>query len=113
MIQIFHNPRCSKSRLGLTLLEEAKVDFEIIKYLDNPPTIRELTSIIKKIGIKPIELVRRNEAIWKEHYKGKNLTDADVITAMADHPKLIERPIVINGEKAVVGRPTELIKDII
>ncbi len=113
MIQIFHNPRCSKSRQGLALLEEAKVDFEIVKYLDNPPSKEELTSLIHKIGIKPLELVRRNEAIWKEHYKGKDLSDAEIITAMVNNPKLIERPIVINGEKAVIGRPTNLISTII
>lgn len=113
MIQIFHNPRCSKSRLGLALLEEAKVDFEIIKYLDNPPSKKELAAIVKKIGIKALDLVRKNEAIWKENYKGKNLSDSEIIGAMVNNPKLIERPIVINGDKAVVGRPTELIKDII
>ncbi len=113
MIQIFHNPRCSKSRLGLALLEEAKVDFEIIKYLDTPPSKEELTNILKKIGIKPIELVRKNEAIWKEQFKGKDLSDSEILMAMVNNPKLIERPIVINGNKAVIGRPTELIKDII
>lgn len=113
MIQIFHNPRCSKSRLGLGLLEEAKVEYEIVKYLDNPPTKEELVALIKKLGIKPIELVRKTEAIWKENYKDKDLSDAEIIAAMVSNPKLIERPIVINGEKAVIGRPTESINTII
>ena len=107
MIQIWHNPRCRKSREGLAVLEAAKIDFEIIKYLDTPPTEKELTETIRKMGIKPIDLVRTKEAIWKENFKGKELSDKEIIKAMADNPKLIERPVVINGEKAVLGRPAE------
>lgn len=113
MIQIYHNPRCSKSRHGLALLEDAKVTYEVIKYLDAPPSNAELTAIIKKLGIKPVALVRTGEAIWKEHFKGKELSDNEIIEAMVTYPKLIERPIVINGDKAVIGRPTELINEII
>lgn len=113
MIQIYHNPRCSKSRQGLALLENEKVTFEVIKYLDTPPSAAELSEIIEKLDIKPIALVRTNEAIWKENFKGKELSDSEIIEAMVAYPKLIERPIVINGNKAVIGRPLELIKDII
>jgi len=113
MIKIYHNPRCSKSRQGLAIVENAKVDFEIIKYLITPLTASELKDIIKKLGIKPIELVRVKEVIWKENYKGKDLTDAEIIEAMAQNPKLIERPIVVNGNKAVLGRPPEMIEGIV
>ncbi|MGB1269906.1 MAG: arsenate reductase (glutaredoxin) [Flavobacteriaceae bacterium] len=113
MIKIYHNNRCSKSRCGVELLENSGKEFEIVKYLDTPPTLEELKHIIDLLGIAPIQLVRKNEAIWKENYKGKQLRDAEIISAMASHPKLIERPIVINGSKAVIGRPTETILDII
>jgi len=113
MIKIYHNPRCSKSRQGLAILEASGKSFETIKYLENNLTSVELQDIIIKLGIKPIDLIRKNEAIWKSEYKGKSLTDNEIIAAMVNHPKLIERPIVINDDKAVVGRPPEAIKDII
>ena len=113
MITIYHNNRCSKSRQGVQILEDAGKEFEIVKYLEDIPTKEELTNIINLLGIKPIELVRKNEAIWKEQYKGKELSNDEVITAMVNNPKLIERPIIINGTKAVIGRPPENILDII
>ena len=113
MIKIYHNPRCSKSRQGLSLLEESGKEFEIIKYLEDQLTKKDLEDIISKLDIKPIDLIRKNEAIWKSDYKGKTLTDKEVIAAMVKHPKLIERPIVINGSRAVIGRPTEAILEII
>lgn len=113
MIKIYHNNRCSKSRLGLGVLEKSGKEFEIVKYLEDVPSKEELQDIINLLGIKPIELVRKNEAIWKQNFKGKNLSDSEIITAMINNPKLIERPIVINGNKAVIGRPTESILDII
>ncbi|MFV9550969.1 arsenate reductase (glutaredoxin) [Algibacter sp. PT7-4] len=113
MIKIYHNNRCSKSRCGLEILEKSGKNFEIIKYLENNPSTKTLTDIIKLLNIKPVELVRKNEAVWKENFKNKTLSDSDIIAAMAKYPKLIERPIVINGNKAVIGRPPELILDII
>ncbi|WP_138434112.1 arsenate reductase (glutaredoxin) [Winogradskyella algicola] len=113
MITIYHNPRCRKSREGLTLLEESGKTFEIIKYLDDLLDKEALTEIISKLGIKPIDLIRKNEAIWKSDYKNKELSDAQIINAMVEHPKLIERPIVVHSNKAVIGRPKELILDII
>jgi len=107
MIKIYHNPRCSKSRQGLAILEEKKVAVEVIKYLDNPPSREELIAILGKLAIKPIQLIRKGEAIWKENYKGKDLTDTQIIDAMLANPKLIERPIIISGDKAVIGRPPE------
>mgnify|MGYP005996374111 CR=1 FL=1 len=113
MIKIYHNPRCSKSRQGVALLESSGKEFEIIKYLENIPTKEELSTIIDKLKIKPLQLVRKNEAIWKENYKGKELSDIEIIEAMVQNPKLIERPIVINNTKAVIGRPIENIANII
>ena len=113
MIKIFHNPRCSKSRQGLELLENSGKEFEIIKYLDTVPSEKELSEIIKMLGITPIQLVRKTEKIWKEEFKNKDLTDSEIVKAMIANPKLIERPIVININKAVIGRPTENITSII
>ncbi len=113
MIKIYHNNRCSKSRCGLDILEKSGKDFEVVKYLDDVPSTKELKDIIKLLNIKPIDLVRKNEAIWKENFKNKDLSDSDIIAAMVKYPKLIERPIIINGKKAVIGRPPELILNII
>jgi len=113
MIKIYHNNRCAKSRCGLNILEKSNKDFKVVKYLDDVPTTKELKNIIKLLNIKPIDLIRKNETIWKEKFKNKELSDSDIIDAMIKFPKLIERPIVINGNKAVIGRPPELILDII
>lgn len=113
MIKIYHNPRCSKSRQGVALLEDSGKEFEIVKYLDHPLNGEELKTIISKLGISPIDLVRKNEKIWKSDYKDQSLSDNEIIAAMVTNPKLIERPIVINNEKAVVGRPPEKISEII
>jgi arsenate reductase len=113
MIHIYHNPRCSKSRQGLALLKDSGQEFEIIKYLEAELTILQLEGIILKLQIEPIELVRKNEAIWKSDYKEKTLSKNQIIEAMITNPKLIERPIVINGNKAIVGRPPEAILSII
>lgn len=112
-MKIYHNNRCRKSREGLAILEASNLPFEIINYLENPPTKEELENILILLGIKPIELVRKNEAIWKENFKNKELSDNDIINAMLQHPKLIERPIVVQNNKAVVGRPPEKIKELL
>ena len=113
MITIYHNPRCSKSRLGVAYLEEKKVAFNIVKYLEDKFTVKTLSAIITKLNIKPEQLVRKNEAIWKSDFKGKVLSDTEIIEAMVNYPKLIERPIVVNINKAVVARPTEKIDSIL
>lgn len=85
----------------------------VIKYLEDKLTVKNLTTIISKLDISPIDLVRKNEAIWKSEFKGKDLNDAKIIEAMVANPKLIERPIVINKNKAVIGRPLDAIKTIL
>lgn len=106
-MKIYHNPRCSKSRQTLQMITDAGQDIEIIKYLKDVPTEEELKSIIKLLGIAPDQLLRKGEAIFKEKFKGKTFTDEEWIKIMIEHPKLIERPIVIDGDKAVLGRPPE------
>lgn len=113
MIKIYHNPRCSKSRQGLAIVQESGEDFEIVDYMKDPLTKKDLEQIVKKLNIKPIELVRKNETIWKENFKGKTLTDDEIVEALANNPKLIERPIVVMDEKAVIGRPPENIKNLL
>lgn len=112
-MKIYHNPRCSKSRQGLAILEASNQPFQIIKYLETPISENELIEIVKLLRIKPIELVRKNESVWKENYKNKNLSDSQLIKVMVANPKLIERPIVINNGKAVIGRPPQLIENIV
>ena len=107
MIQILHNSRCGKSRNCVAFTTDLKVPFEIIPYLENPLTASDLEILIKKLGIKPIELVRQKESIWITNYKGKSLTDSDIIQALSKHPILIERPIVIDGDKAIIARDIE------
>ena len=113
MTTIYHNPRCSKSRETLQLLESKGEKLEIVLYLENTPSKKELSDIIKRLGITPLALVRKNESIWKEHYKGKELTDNQIIAAMVENPKLIERPIVLKDGKAALGRPPESVLDIL
>lgn len=102
---IYHNPRCRKSRETLKLLQEKGVDPEIKLYLDDSPNKKELREVLKKLGISAESLVRKQESIFKENYKGKEMSEEDFIDAMVKYPKLIERPIVIKGDKAVLGRP--------
>ncbi len=105
--KIYHNPRCSKSRQTLSLLEKETTDFKIIEYLENPLSFDEIEEIVEKLAIKPIDLVRKNEQIWKDNYKGKEMTDIEIIKAMERNPKLIERPIITNKNSGVLGRPIE------
>jgi len=104
MIQIYHNPRCGKSRSCLAFLDESNQDYEIIPYLTETPSFDELKALLQKLDLQPIELVRTKEKIWIENYKGKTLSDDEIIQSMADNPILIERPIVIKDGKAIIGR---------
>lgn len=113
MIQIYHNNRCTKSRQALQELEISGKDFEVIYYLETPPNVSELKELIRKLGIKPLELIRKTEKIFIENYKGKSLSDEEWIAAMMEHPILIERPVVVSEGRAVIARPTERIKELL
>jgi len=112
-IIVYHNPRCSKSRCALELLAEKKQAFDVVEYLKNTPTKTELQAIIDKLGIAPEALVRKGEDEYKLHFKGKTLSNDEWIAAMILFPKLIERPIVVVGNKAVIARPTERILELL
>lgn len=107
MIQVFHNPRCSKSRECLAFLGEAGKDYEIVHYLTDTPTYEDLKALVKKLGIKPIELVRQKEELWMAKYQHRKLMPSQILKVLAKNPILIERPIVVNGDKAVIARPLE------
>lgn len=113
MITIYHNPRCGKSREAVQILEEAGCEFEIVKYLENNISKELLLQIIEKLQIDPIDLVRKNETIWKENFKNKSFSNDELVDILVKNPILIERPIVINGNQAVIGRPPILIKNLI
>lgn len=113
MITVYHNPRCSKSRECIAFLENSKEEFEVIKYLETKFTLETLSEIIRKLKINPIELVRTKEKIWIENFKGKNLSDSEIISVMIDNPTLIERPIAVYQDKAIIARPLEKIKEIL
>ena len=106
-MKIYHNSRCRKSREALEILKTKNIEFEIIEYLKDNLTKNQLKTLIKKLGIKPINLVRKNEQIWKENFKNKKLTSDEIIQILSDNPKLIERPIVELNDKAIIGRPPE------
>jgi arsenate reductase len=113
MVKIYHNQRCTKSRESLKLLEDKGCQIQVIEYLTQIPTKEELKFVLKLLGISAFELLRKNEEIFKEQFKGIDLTEEEWIEVMLEHPKLIERPIVINGKKAVIGRPPEKVLEII
>lgn len=106
-ITLYHNPRCSKSRQALALLQDKGVEPEVVEYLKTPPSRAELAAIVKKLGVKPEAIVRTGEDVYKSKYKGKAMTDAQWLDALAADPILIERPIAVKGDKAVMGRPPE------
>jgi arsenate reductase len=106
-VTIYHNPRCGKSRATLALIEEKGIAPEIIEYLKTPPSAAELKALCRKLGVKPEALARKGEDIYKTEYAGRTLSDDEWIDAMTRHPILIERPIVVRGARAVIGRPPE------
>ncbi len=111
-VTIYHNPRCSKSRATLALLQERGARPNVVEYLETPPSVAELRTIVRKLGIEPQDLVRRGEEVFKEWFAGKTLTGAQWLEAMANDPILIERPIVVRGAKAVLGRPPEKVSQL-
>lgn len=109
MITIWHNPRCSKSRQTLALIEAAGAKVAVRRYLENPPTLTELEAAATALGLRPIEMMRKGEARFRELGLSKDSEDALLLQAMAENPILIERPIVFKGAKAVIGRPPEAV----
>ncbi len=113
-ITIYHNPRCTKSRQTLQLIRDAGVEPAIVEYLKEPPTVDELDALVRKLGIQPDELFRKKEALFKElGLAGKELSRVEALQTLAENPKLIERPIVVKGRKAVIGRPPENVNDLL
>jgi len=104
-MKIYHNPRCTKSRETLQLLKDNNIEIEIVEYLKEVPTYKEIEVLLQKLNMKAIDLVRRGEPVFKEKFKGKNFEEEEWIQLMTEYPKLIERPIVVRGNKAVIGRP--------
>jgi arsenate reductase len=110
-ITIYHNNRCSKSREAMCILDEIKTKANVIEYLITPPTEDDLKSLLKKLGMEAHELVRKNETIYKEKFDGKKMTEEQWIKAFVKYPILMQRPIVVKGNKAIIARPPEKLKE--
>jgi arsenate reductase len=115
MITIYHNPRCRKSREALAILEERGIEHLVRLYLNDEESMsaEEFQDVLDALDMDAIDLVRKNESVWKEEYKTLELDEDEVILAMIEHPKLMERPIVMNGDRAVVARPAEKLLDVL
>ena len=112
-VVIYHNARCSKSRSACEIVAGRGIEATIVEYLKAPPGKEELRALLQKLGMKPAEIVRRGEDVFKENYAGKTLDDEQWLDALVAHPILIERPIVVRGDKAVIGRPPEKVLDLL
>ena len=112
-MKIYHNPRCSKSRQTLQLIKDANAEVEIVEYLNDIPTKEELKDILNKLNLNAVDILRKGEAAYKENFKGKELSNDEWIDAMIQYPKLIERPIVVKDNKAVLGRPPENVLELL
>lgn len=112
-VTIYHHPRCSKSRAACQLIAARGVEASVIDYLTSPPSRDELRSLLDKLGMTASELVRRGEAAFSEHYAGRELSDEQWLDALIAHPILIERPIVVCGDRAVIGRPPEKVLELL
>lgn len=112
-IKIFYNPDCSKCREAMDLLEEGSCEIEVVEYLKNVPSREEIKEVLSKLGLKPLDLIRQKEAVFQEKFSAKNLSDEEWITALIENPELIERPILIDGNRAIIGRPPSLVVDLL
>lgn len=110
-ITIWHNPKCSKSREAMEIVQDNKYEAKVVKYLEAAPDKNQIKTVLKMLGITPRELMRTKEDIYKELNLNDETDDEALIEAMAKHPKLIERPIIIKGERAIIGRPVEKIAE--
>ncbi|GGG16048.1 arsenate reductase (glutaredoxin) [Pontibacter amylolyticus] len=113
MVTIYHNNRCSKSRQTLDLLREKGEELQVVEYLKNTPSAEELKAVLQKLGLQPEQVLRKGEQVYKENFAGKSYTDEEWLQIMAEHPILIERPIVVKGDRATIGRPPEKVLDIL
>ena len=113
-MKIYHNPRCSKSRQTLALIREAGIEPEIVEYLENPPSAAQMNQLLEMLGIEPQELMRKGERAYKElGLRDKTLSRKEAIKTLVENPKLIERPIVVKGKQAVLGRPPENVQELL
>lgn len=113
MVTIYHNTRCKKSREGLKYLQGKGIEFTIVDYISHPITEELLADIITKLGKKPVEILRTQEDVYKLKYKGKRFTNEQWIKILAENPRLIQRPIIVSGNKAVIAQPPELMDKIV
>ena len=113
MITIYHNPRCRKSREGLEIVEQSGLPYQVVEYLKTPLDKAGISDLLQKLGIGAEALIRKSEAVWKEQFRGRELKESDLISALAAHPKLMERPVVVRGEHAVIGRPASEIAELL
>lgn len=111
---LYHNPRCSKSRAALAILAERGAEFEVVRYLEEPPSEAELRDLLDKLGMTPLELMRRSEGVFRKFGLGDaSVTNEERVRAMAANPILIERPVFVVADKAVVGRPPERVLELL
>lgn len=110
---IYHNPRCRKSREALQIVQNLGVEYEIIEYLKNPLSESDLKDLVKKLGIEAGSLLRKNESVFKEKYNGKKIGEKEILKAIVEDPILMERPVIVKGNKAVIGGPPEKIMELV
>lgn len=106
-MKIYHNPRCRKSRETLNIIQNHGIEPEVVLYLETPPSRQEIREVLAKLHIRAEDLVRKEEKLYKDEYKDRQLSEEEWVNVLADNPKLIQRPVVINGKKAIIGRPPE------
>lgn len=112
-IKIYHNPRCAKSREALNLIEEKGSKAVVVEYLKNPPTYAEIKDLLMKLNLKPQQIIRTNETLYKEKYKNKQFGDEEWIKILSENPILMERPIIVRNNKAIIGRPPQLVLELL
>ncbi len=110
--KVYHNPRCGTSREALTWLETHQIPYEVVRYMDEPLTYAELDTLLQRLDMDPMDLVRKQEPEWKEHFATNELEDEEVIYAMIEYPKLMQRPIVAYGDRVIVARPVEALEEL-
>jgi len=112
MVKIYHNTRCSKSRGACQILNDHKIEAEVIEYLKTPPTESEIREILEKLDMKPFEIVRKTEDLYRNNFAGNKYSESEWIKILSENPILIERPIIVYGNKAVIGRPPERVLEL-